>query len=334
MLLAAESLTKAYAHRRGWAAPGRRDHRDARDATRPALIDASLSLERGESIGIVGESGSGKSTFARCVALLERPDAGRVLLDGVDLTGLPTGSLRRSRRRIQVVFQDPYSSLNPRLTVGSALSEVLLVHSLVPRDQVARRVATLLDQVGMPAGAADRYPSDFSGGQRQRICIARALAAEPQVLIADEPVSALDVSIQAQILNLLADLRAQLALSMIFISHDLYVVRYIAPKIAVMFGGRIVEVLPAGVPLEQARHPYTQALLESRSRLEPGWLTQSRDLAADLATSLPAEGCPFRERCPHAFAPCRNIDPPALDIGEGHTVACHYVTGASTAAPH
>ena len=329
MLLVAEGLTKTYAHRRGWSVPGRHG---VRDAVRPALADASLSLERGESIGIVGESGSGKSTFARCLALLERPDAGRVLLDGVDLTRLGTAPLRRTRRRIQVVFQDPYSSLNPRLTVGSALSEVLLVHGLVPRDQIAGRIATLLDQVGMPARAADRYPSDFSGGQRQRICIARALAAEPQVLIADEPVSALDVSIQAQIINLLADLRAQLALSMIFISHDLYVVRYIAPKIAVMFGGRIVEVLPPGMPLERAQHPYTQALLGARSRLEPGWLSQGRDLEADLSTSLPAQGCPFRERCPHAFALCREVDPPADNVGQGHLVACHYVAGATVRA--
>src|SRR5690348_6767512 len=319
MLLEAEGLTKTYAHRRGWAAPG---GHGARDAVRPALTDASLSLERGESIGIVGESGSGKSTFARCLALLERPDTGRVLLDGIDLTRLKAAPLRRTRRRIQVVFQDPYSSLNPRLTVGSALGEVLLVHRLIPRDQIARRVATLLDQVGMPARAAGRYPSDFSGGQRQRICIARALAAEPQVLIADEPVSALDVSIQAQILNLLADLRGQLGLSMIFISHDLHVVRYIAPKIAVMFGGRVVEVLPPGTPLEGARHPYTQALLDARSRLQPGWLMRSRDLGADLSASLPATGCPFRERCPHAVAVCRDIDPPLRDIAQGHSVAC------------
>ena len=324
MLLVAEHLTKTYAHRRGWSpAPGRRG---VRDAVRPALADASLSLERGESVGIVGESGSGKSTFARCLALLERPDAGRVFLDGIDLTRLGAGPLRRSRRRIQVVFQDPYSSLNPRLTVGSTLREVLLVHRLAARDRIARRVDELLDQVGLPARAVNRYPSDFSGGQRQRICIARALAADPNVLIADEPVSALDVSIQAQILNLLADLRAQLALSMIFISHDLHVVRYIAPKIAVMFGGRIVEVLPPGIPLESARHPYTQALLASRSRLEPGWLARVGELNADLSASLPATGCPFRGRCPHAFAPCRDVDPPARNIGEGHAVACHYVT--------
>jgi oligopeptide transport system ATP-binding protein len=322
MLLVAEHLTKTYAHRRGWSSTS---GRGARDAVRPALADASLSLERGESVGIVGESGSGKSTFARCLALLERPDAGRVFLDGIDLTGLGAGPLRRSRRRIQVVFQDPYSSLNPRLTVGSTLREVLLVHRLAALDRIARRVEELLDQVGLPARAADRYPSDFSGGQRQRICIARALAAEPDVLIADEPVSALDVSIQAQILNLLMDLRAQLSLSMIFISHDLHVVRYIAPKIAVMFGGRIVEVLPPGIPLESARHPYTQALLASRSRLEPGWLARVGGLNAELSASLPAAGCPFRGRCPHAFAPCHDIDPPARDIGEGHTVACHYV---------
>jgi oligopeptide transport system ATP-binding protein len=323
MLLVAEHLTKTYAHRRGWApAPG---GRGIRDTVRPALVDASLSLERGESVGIVGESGSGKSTFARCIALLERPDAGRVFLNGIDLTGLGPGPLRRSRRSIQVVFQDPYSSLNPRLTVGSTLREVLQVHRLAARDQIGRRVDELLDRVGLPARAVDRYPSDFSGGQRQRICIARALAAEPDVLIADEPVSALDVSIQAQILNLLADLRAQLALSMIFISHDLHVVRYIAPKIAVMFGGRIVEVLPPGIPLESARHPYTQALLASRSRLEPGWLTRVGELNAELSASLPATGCPFRGRCPHAFAPCQDVDPPARDIGDGHAVACHYV---------
>jgi oligopeptide/dipeptide ABC transporter ATP-binding protein len=248
-----------------------------------------------------------------------------VLLEGVDLTRLGRRDLRRSRRRIQVVFQDPYSSLNPRLTVGSALREVLLVHRLAPRDQIPRRVEGLLDQVGLPARAVDRYPADFSGGQRQRICIARSLAADPEVLIADEPVSALDVSIQAQILNLLADLRARLALSMIFISHDLHVVRYIAPKVAVMFGGRIVEVLPPGVPLERARHPYTEALLAARSRLEPGWLAHAGQLNGELAAALPATGCPFRARCPHAFPTCEEVDPALRDLGSGHAVACHHV---------
>jgi oligopeptide/dipeptide ABC transporter ATP-binding protein len=319
VLLAAEHLTKTFAHRRGWLGSSA-----GAGAARPALADASLALERGESVGIVGESGSGKSTLARCLAFLERPDAGRVLFDGVDLSGLGRRQLRRSRRRIQVVFQDPYSSLNPRLTVGSALGEVLKVHDLAPRDQIARRVEGLLDQVGLPARAVDRYPSDFSGGQRQRICIARALAADPEVLIADEPVSALDVSIQAQILNLLADLRGRLHLSMVFISHDLHVVRYIAPKIAVMFGGRIVEVLPPGTPLERARHPYTQALLAARSRLEPGWLTGRGAPDTELAAALPAEGCPFRARCPLASGICVTADPALRDLGAGHAVACHH----------
>jgi oligopeptide/dipeptide ABC transporter ATP-binding protein len=323
MLLVAEHLTRIYAHRRGWLRDA--DVPGPRGVARPALADASLSLERGEVIGIVGESGSGKSTLARCLALLERPDAGRVLLEGVDLTRLSRRQLRRSRRRIQVVYQDPYSSLNPRLTVGSALREVLSVHDLVPRDQIPRRVEALLDQVGLAARTVERYPSDFSGGQRQRICIARALAADPEVLIADEPVSALDVSIQAQILNLLADLRVRLRLSMIFISHDLHVVRYIAPRIAVMFGGRIVEVLPPGVPLERARHPYTEALLAARSRLEPGWLARTGQLDGELAAALPATGCPFRARCSYALAVCETVDPPLRDLLSGHAVACHHV---------
>ena len=325
MLLQADHLRKSYWHRHSWPSPLAGNQ--APVATRPALVDASLLLNMGETLGIVGESGSGKSTLARCLALLERPDGGHVIFNGTDLTVLDDRRLRRSRHRIQIVFQDPYSSLNPRLTVGSALSEVLLVHRLVPRHRVIHRVAELLDQVGMPSRAADRYPSDFSGGQRQRICIARALAAEPQVLIADEPVSALDVSIQAQILNLLADLRDELSVGMIFISHDLHVVRYIAPRIAVMFGGRIIEELPPGVPLELAKHPYTQALLDSRSRLEPGWLRGSDEPPADLSASLPATGCPFRERCPHAFDPCLTVDPPGQDIGNGHMVACYHVAG-------
>jgi oligopeptide transport system ATP-binding protein len=291
---------------------------------RPALVDVSLQLQRGETIGLVGESGSGKTTFARCVSLLERPDAGIVIFGGQDFTSLRGRELRRRRRRIQVIFQDPYSSLNPRLTVGSALSEVLAVHRLVPREKIGQRVTELLGQVGLPATAVSRYPSDFSGGQRQRICIARALAAEPDILIADEAVSALDVSIQAQIINLLLDLRDQLGLTMIFISHNLHVVRHVAPLIAVMFGGRIVETIPAGVPLESAKHPYTQALLAAAPRFRLGELRERDEAAAELAGSLPPLGCPFRWRCPHAYEPCESVDPDLTPVAAGHLVACHY----------
>ena len=231
------------------------------------------------------------------------------------------------RRRIQVVFQDPYSSLNPRLTVGRAIGEVLTVHRLRPAAIARRRVAELLDQVGLPDRAVDRYPAEFSGGQRQRICIARALAAEPDVLIADEAVSALDVSIQAQILNLLARPARPAGAQ-----HDLHQPQpargavHGGPEVAVMFGGRIVELLPPGVPLEGARHPYTQALLAARSRLEPGWLARTGQLNAELAAALPAAGCPFRARCPHAFVTCEEVDPPLRDLGAGHAVACHHVT--------
>lgn len=297
--------------------------------SRQALVDASLKIARGAVLGIVGESGSGKSTLARCLSLLEKPDSGRVILDGTDLTALPARHLRHQRRRIQVVFQDPYASLNPRLTVGAALGEVLHVHRLAPRADVANRVRTLLSLVGLSASAAERYPADFSGGQRQRICIARALAAEPDVLIADEPLSSLDVSIQAQILNLLLDLRDELGLAMIFVSHDLHIVRRIAPTIAVMFGGRIVEVLPPEVPLDEARHPYTRALLAALPRLSADLPTPG-DVA--LSGQIPIEGCSFRERCPLAFDPCARLDPALLPIAAQHLVACHHAAGHETSA--
>jgi oligopeptide/dipeptide ABC transporter ATP-binding protein len=288
---------------------------------RPALIDASVVLRRGEILGIVGESGSGKTTLARCLALLERPDRGQVLLAGEDLTALPRARLRRRRRRIQTVFQDPYASLNPRLTVAGALTEVLAVHRLVPRADRPRRVARLLDLVGLPAAAAGRYPRDFSGGQRQRICIARALAAEPEVLIADEPVSALDVSIRAQILNLLLDLAAGLGLSMIFIGHDLFVVDYVAGRTAVMLGGQIVEVLPEGAPLSAALHPYTRALIAAA----PTLLTDAAPapLASPAALGAPpAAGCPYWSRCPLKADPrCASEFPPLREAAPGHLVA-------------
>jgi ABC-type glutathione transport system ATPase component len=236
--------------------------------TRPALAGASFDLSEGEILGIVGESGSGKTTLARCIALLERPDTGKIIFKGEDLTALGPSALRSRRRAIQTVFQDPYASLNPRLKVGDALAEVMLVHRLASRGEVRQRVAELLDRVGLPARAADAYPAAFSGGQRQRICIARALAAQPDILIADEPVSSLDVSVQAQVVNLLLDLRDQLGLSVIFIGHDLQLIDFIAPRIIVMLAGEIVETVPEELSIKDAHHEYTRALMQAVPSLD------------------------------------------------------------------
>jgi oligopeptide transport system ATP-binding protein len=315
-MLRVDGVSKAYRVRSRSLNPLRRsaapDH--------PALVDVSVHLDRGEVFGLVGESGSGKSTLARCISLLERPDAGRVVLGELDLTALTPRELRTERRRIQIIFQDPYASLNPRMTIGAALAEVLRVHGLETRKRMSVRVAELLALVGLPATAAARYPAEFSGGQRQRICIARALAASPDVLIADEAVSSLDVSIQAQVLNLLMDLRDELGLTMLFISHDLHVVRRIAPTIAVMFAGRIVEVLPPDVPLEDAAHPYTQTLLAALPSLHATGLRSAT--RAEVGGSAAVTGCPFRERCPIAFERCVE-DPALLPVAGRHLAACH-----------
>jgi len=318
-LLVADGLSRTYPVHRSWLTRG-----DSRPP-RPALADVSFVLEAGETLGVVGESGSGKSTLARCVSLLERPDSGRVLFRGQDLTALRGSALRSQRRRIQIVFQDPLASLNPRISVGSALREVVTVHRLVARGQEDARIAQLLEHVGLPSRAAERYPAEFSGGQRQRICIARALAAEPDVLIADEAVSALDVSIQAQILNLLLDLRDELGLTMIFVTHNLHVVRRVAARVAVMFGGRIVELLPRGVPLSSAQHPYSQALLAAAPSLGLGEVLVRDDAPAELSGALPVVGCPFRDRCPLVQKVCHDVDPGLLTTGGNHLVACHDV---------
>jgi oligopeptide/dipeptide ABC transporter ATP-binding protein len=327
-ILTAEHLSRIYHRDRSSLLDRVRGRPLPPQRVRPALLDVSFTLDRGEVLGVVGESGSGKSTLARCVTLLERPDAGRVVFDGRDLTAMGPVELRGKRRGIQIVFQDPYSSLNPRYTVQSQLAEVLTVHALAPRREIDTRVAALLDQVGLPGRARHRYPLEFSGGQRQRICIARALAAEPAVLIADEAVSALDVSIQAQILNLLLELQERLSLAMIFISHNLHVVRHVAPRVAVMFGGRIIETIPPGVPLEDAKHPYTRALVAAVPKLEVRRLESLEVPPAELAGILPTVGCPFRERCPLRFEPCETIDPPLVAlVRDGsvndHSVACH-----------
>jgi ABC-type oligopeptide transport system ATPase subunit len=259
-LLVAENLNKSYSRSGGPF--------HLRSTAKPALIDASLRVNRGEIIGVVGESGSGKTTLARCIALLDRPDSGSVIFRGEDLTRLSGSELRGRRRYIQTIFQDPYASLNPRMRVGDALAEVIRFHRLATGGGVAARVKELLSKVGLPSSAASAYPAAFSGGQRQRICIARALAAEPEILIADEPVSALDVSIQAQVVNLLLDLKEQLALSVIFIGHDLQLVNFIAPRVIIMLGGRIVETIPENKSLADAQHAYTRELLDAVPRLE------------------------------------------------------------------
>jgi oligopeptide/dipeptide ABC transporter ATP-binding protein len=326
-VLKAEGISKSYQQDRAGFFRRDRGPSGLPVGVRPALHDVSFALLRGEVLGIVGESGSGKSTLARCVTLLERPDSGRVFFEGRDLTAMRSDALRGARRHIQVVFQDPYSSLNPRYTIQSQLSEVLTVHRLVPPREVDARVTFLLDQVGLPGSARHRYPADFSGGQRQRVCVARALAAEPAVLIADEAVSALDVSIQAQILNLLLDLQERLSLALVFISHNLHVVRHVAPRVAVMFGGRIVEMIPPGVELEEARHPYTRALVAAVPKLRTGGLDTLEGPPADLAGALPTLGCPFRERCPLRYDPCATLDPALIAAAPGHLVACHAAHG-------
>ncbi len=260
-ILRVENISKTYAPSGGL-------FKRANQNIRPALASASFDLSRGEILGIVGESGSGKTTLSRCVALLERPDTGRIVFKGEDLTVLGERDLRVRRRKIQTVFQDPYASLNPRKKIGEALEEVLRVHDLAKGKDLRDRVADLLDQVGLPSTSADAYPAAFSGGQRQRICLARALAAQPEILIADEPVSSLDVSVQAQIINLILDLRDRHQLSVIFIGHDLQLIDFIAPRVLVMLTGEIVDIVPEDQSISDARHEYTRALVEAVPKLD------------------------------------------------------------------
>jgi oligopeptide/dipeptide ABC transporter ATP-binding protein len=297
-----------------------------------AVDGVDLEVRRGEALALVGESGSGKSTLALALAGLRPADGGEIRYDG---RVLPARRSRDDRRRIQVVFQDPYSSLNPRLTVGGMLGELLRVHQVVPRSEVRSHSAELLRLVGLDEGALSAYPRQFSGGQRQRVAIARALALRPDVLIADEPVSALDVSVQATILNLLGDLRAELGLTMLFISHNLAVVRHLCDRVAVMYLGRIVEVAPAGQLFRDPRHPYTRALLAAIPRLtgNPAEETGPPALTGDPPSPLAIpSGCRFRTRCPLAQPRCEQEDPvlTAAPADRGQLAACHY---AFTAPP-
>jgi oligopeptide transport system ATP-binding protein len=278
-----------------------------------AVRGVSFELRRGETLGLVGESGCGKSTLGRCIAGFHAPSSGEIRLEGRPLARLGRAALAR---QVQMIFQDPYASLNPRLTVGRALAEVLRVHGLRDAAAIAPRVLELLDLVGLPVQAADRLPHEFSGGQRQRISIARALAAEPELIIADEPVSALDVSIQAQILNLFEKLQSELGLTLLFIAHDLNVVRHISDRIAVMYLGEIVELSDADTIFDEPRHPYTRALLSAIAVPDPARRTEAVSLAGELPDPTnPPRGCGLVTRCPIAIERCVHEHPALVRHG-------------------
>jgi oligopeptide/dipeptide ABC transporter ATP-binding protein len=298
-----------------------------------AVDGVSFDVGRGETLALVGESGCGKSSVGRTILRLQEPTRGQALYDGVDIFSLDRKALRELRRHMQIIFQDPYSSLNPRMTVGSAVAEGIEIHRLAPRREVPARVAALLEEVGLDPTYARRYPHEFSGGQRQRIGIARALAVQPSFLVCDEPVSALDVSVQAQVLNLLSDLQRQRGLSYLFIAHDLAVVRQIAHRIAVMYLGRIVEEGPTDQLLSDPRHPYTVALLSAVPEPDPAARQDRIVLSGDLPSpSNPPPGCPFHTRCFHPLKSQRcRTEVPLLRPVSGTISACHYAE--STPAP-
>ncbi|TPQ30685.1 peptide ABC transporter ATP-binding protein [Bradyrhizobium guangdongense] len=288
-----------------------------------ALNGVSARVTAGKSLGVVGESGSGKSTFARLVMALERPTSGTVSLLGRDLSKLPADELRRARRDFQMVFQDPYGSLDPRQTISRIVAEPLTALEQVDRATQRARVAAVLKQVGLRDADMDKYPHEFSGGQRQRIAIARALITQPKLIVADEPVSALDVSVQAQVLNLLQDLQEQFGLSYILISHDLAVVDYLCDEVAVMYLGRIVEQGRPEDLFASCAHPYTRALLEAVPRARAGGERRRRGAQVIASQSAAATGCPYASRCPLADQHCRDTAPLLRKVGPTHLAACH-----------
>ena len=291
-----------------------------------AVDGVSFTIAAGETLGLVGESGSGKSTVGRAVLRLEPPTSGTVRFEGTDLASLDASTLRATRQRMQIVFQDPFGSLNPRRTIGESIAEGMVIHRLVPAAAMAARVAELLTEVGLDPSYAERYPHEFSGGQRQRIGIARALAVEPRFIVCDEPVSALDVSVQAQVINLLLDLRERRGLAYLFIAHDLAVVRQVAHRVAVMYLGTIVEIGPARAVIGAPRHPYTQALVSAVP--EPDPTTGRRRIVLDgepPSPSAPPPGCPFAPRCFHSRKDARcSAERPQLRVVGDREVACHY----------
>lgn len=295
-----------------------------RGRTVQAVTEVDIALSRGEAVGLVGESGSGKSTVGRLLLALLRPTAGQVLFEGTDLATLDKTAQRRLRQRMQLVFQDPYSSLDPRRRVGAQIADGLVIHGIVPASERLERVTALLDQVGLPASHAERFPHEFSGGQRQRIGIARALATQPDFLVADEPVSSLDVSIQAQVLALLADLRTRLGLAMLFISHDLPAVRHLCDRVIVMYLGRVMEEGPTAAVFAAPRHPYTAALLSAAPSIDPARRRKRILLRGEPPSSVdPPSGCVFRTRCPYALPACAESVPKLRPFGlPGQFKAC------------
>ena len=289
-------------------------------------VDAvDLEILKGETLALVGESGSSKTTFARCLLRLLEADSGRVSIAGEDLMGMSAQRLRQRRRNFQMVFQDPYGSLNPRMRVGEALAEPLAIHEVVPRQSRAKRVEELLDLVGLPGEVAARFPHEFSGGQRQRIAIARALAPEPGFLVADEPVTALDGSVRAQVLNVLSRLQEDLGLTLLLIAHDLAIVEQMADRVAILYQGRVVELAPSAGLFSHPQHPYTVHLLNAVPTPDP-----SVGLPVAVASAQPSRaiemgsGCAFCSRCPVAEDRCRTERPDLLEVQTGHEVACHY----------
>jgi peptide/nickel transport system ATP-binding protein len=289
-----------------------------------AVDGVSFAIHRGETLGLVGESGSGKSTIGRTVLRLLDCTGGQVLYRGDDIGKLSNERMRKLRSRLQIIFQDPYASLNPKMRIGAVLGEALATHGLHQGTGAQdRRIAELLDLVGLRHEHANRFPHEFSGGQRQRIGIARALAVEPEFIVADEPLSALDVSIQAQVINLLAELRERLSLTMLFISHDLDVVEYLCDRVVVLYLGRVMEIAPTAALFERPLHPYTQALLAASPKPDPTLANTAVPLKGDIPSPLnPPSGCVFRTRCPHAVEACAQTLPPLDEVQSGRFSAC------------